>query len=725
MKPLLPGRLEQPRCRRHGIPGAWPPAASVVRRALQDAQEPVVITGAALGLPGVTPFDDDQHRADPRLASSSSPRCPSTLRQRRWPTCGSPVWSRTPDGSGSFQTIDDEADVIKLAGQRAPLDVVEQFGIDNARDAALDTRPGWRSVPASTPCATRASRWSCATRPRRWARSCPTVGACPSRCATTPASSSPRRSRVPPFAEPSRLHRPTAAAASTCSPWRVLRTQLTGSEPDCAEGRPLIAELKPRSMRRRPFEFDRRFLFRVLSMGHSQFAEIIGARGPNTQVNAACASTTQAVGRGRGLDPLRPLPPGHRHLRRRRHRRQPACRGSAAGFLASGAAATDERVEDAATPFDRRRHGMIVGMGAAAFVVESAEAARERGIQPICEVLGTVIANSAFHGTRLDVDHIGGSWRPSVSEAERVGNRPHAIARQDGVHLARDLHPGPWRQRRGRDQRPARGCFGADADKIVITNTKGFTGHAMGAGIEDVVAIKALETGLVPPVPNYKEPDPDLGVLNLSRAAYPVRVRPASGGRLRLAGRDDAHCAGPRCPTAAAAPPRARLRLPDRRPSRLAAVARLLAGRHGNSLRSTTAGCGSSTPVRPPTPVVPTTACRSRMPADDPPRRGRHRRPGMPVRPLPLRRRPPAASVHLRRGRARCPGCRAPAPAAPRHRSRRPIRPAADRPGAGHSDRDRVRADRLPGRPARPRPRPGSRPRRRHRQAGRSLRRRA
>jgi len=44
-----------------------------------------------------------------------------------------------------------------------------------------------------------------------------------------------------------------------------------------------------------PYQFDRRFLFRVLSMGHSQFADLIGARGPNTQVNAACASTTQAL----------------------------------------------------------------------------------------------------------------------------------------------------------------------------------------------------------------------------------------------------------------------------------------------------------------------------------------------------------------------------------------------------------------------------------------------
>jgi hypothetical protein len=69
----------------------------------------------------------------------------------------------------------------------------------------------------------------------------------------------------------------------------------------------------------------------------------------------------------------------------------------------------------------------------------------------------------------------------------------------------------------------------------------------------------------------------------------------------------------------------------------------------------------------------------------------------------------------------------APASASRRLHAPAPGAPAAS-PGAdevmarGH--RDRRRADRLPGRPARPRPRPGSRPRRRHRQASRSLRRR-
>ena len=113
-------------------------------------------------------------------------------------------------------------------------------------------------------------------------------------------------------------------------------------------------------------------------MGHSQFAELIGARGPNTQVNSACASTTQAVALAEDW------------IRAGRCRRVVVVAADdvtsdtllgwlGAGFLATGAAATDEVVEEAALPFDRRRHGMILGMGAAAIVVESAEAARERG----------------------------------------------------------------------------------------------------------------------------------------------------------------------------------------------------------------------------------------------------------------------------------------------------------------------------------------------------------
>ena len=45
----------------------------------------------------------------------------------------------------------------------------------------------------------------------------------------------------------------------------------------------------------------------------------------------------------------------------------------------------------------------------------------------------------------------------------------------------------------------------------------------MGVGVEDVIAVKVLEHGIVPPVPNFRDEDPDLGLLNLSRGGrYPV-----------------------------------------------------------------------------------------------------------------------------------------------------------------------------------------------------------
>ena len=79
-----------------------------------------------------------------------------------------------------------------------------------------------------------------------------------------------------------------------------------------------IADLQE-AIAREPFLLDRRFLFRVLSMGHSQFAELIGARGPNTQLNSACASTDPGSRGGGRLDPRRPLPPGDCSLRGRHY----------------------------------------------------------------------------------------------------------------------------------------------------------------------------------------------------------------------------------------------------------------------------------------------------------------------------------------------------------------------------------------------------------------------
>ncbi len=49
-----------------------------------------------------------------------------------------------------------------------------------------------------------------------------------------------------------------------------------------------------------------------------------------------------------------------------------------------------------------------------------------------------------------------------------------------------------------------RDTFGEQANQVIIANTKGFTGHTMGVGVEDVVAVKALEFGIVPPIANIQ-----------------------------------------------------------------------------------------------------------------------------------------------------------------------------------------------------------------------------
>ncbi|MBK9476148.1 MAG: acyltransferase domain-containing protein [Tetrasphaera sp.] len=491
--------------------------------------EPLVITGAALGLPGVPRTFDDANISAILAGQQFIESIPAELRQRM---VDMRITRLVKDaaGGGSFQTISDPAEVIKLAARHAPLDVVEQFGIDAARDEALDTSTrlalgaGFDALrDAGIPLVMRYKTTTLGTQlPDRWGL----PEDLRDDTGVIFASAFPGLDR---FAEAAEGYARDKARREHLLALEGARATMAADHPAGAEIDRLIAELRE-TLEREPYSFDRRFLFRVLSMGHSQFAEIIGARGPNTQINAACASTTQAVsiaedwiraGRCRRVVVISADDATGEHV------------GPwiTAGFLASGAAATDERVEDAATPFDRRRHGMIVGMGAAALVIEDAASARERGLQPIAELLASVTANSAFHGSRLDVSHIEGVMETLIREAEGRGIRRDDIAAAT-MFMSHETYTPARGGSAAAEINALRTVFGDKASQIVITNTKGFTGHAMGAGVEDVVAVKALETGIVPPVPNYKEPDPDLGQLNLSTGgSYPVdyAIRLAAG----------------------------------------------------------------------------------------------------------------------------------------------------------------------------------------------------
>ena len=484
------------------------------------AQAPVVVSGAALGLPGVEHIFDDGNLERILRGDQFIEPLPMHQRQAMLDRHITRVVKRDAGGP-TIEAIDKLADVIKLAGRGHGFDLETEYGVDAERIIALD-RVTRLAIAAGLDALRDAGiplvmRYKTTTKGTKLPAGWGVPDALRDDTGIIFASAFPGYNS---FADQMKRYYTDHARRTELATLLDLRGRTT--EPVMAQELDRrIGELRA-AIEKEPYVLDRRFMFKILSMGHSQFAELIGVRGPNTQINAACATTTQAVSLAEDW------------IRIGRCRRviviaaddvtgDDLMQWIGSSLLATGAAATDEKVEEAALPFDRRRHGMLVGMGAAALVFESAEAAHERGVQPICEVLSTMTANSAFHGTRLDVNHIGQMMETLVTRAEAErGISRHEIAPHT-VFISHETYTPARGGSASAEIHALRQVFGDAADQIVIANTKGFTGHAMGTGIEDIVAVKALETGCVPPVANFKEVDPDLGQLNLSKGgAYPI-----------------------------------------------------------------------------------------------------------------------------------------------------------------------------------------------------------
>jgi 3-oxoacyl-(acyl-carrier-protein) synthase len=277
-----------------------------------------------------------------------------------------------------------------------------------------------------------------------------------------------------------------------------------------------------------PFEFDRKFLFKVLCLGNAQLAQVCKAKGPNTQSNAACAGTTQAVAMGLEL------------LRNKKCERVVVVAGDNAtsqsllpwlgnGFRALGAASTCADVCNAALPFDKRRNGMILGAGAVGIVFETASSLRKRSassesipptvVQPKCRLIDAQFSNSAYHGAALDRKHIASELDRFLNDVEAKHGITKSMIAKSGVFLSHETctHASPSSSCAANEVGALRDTFGDELlAQLTLVNTKGFTGHAMGVSFEDVTAVELLSRQMVPPMPNNSIADPYLGNIKLS-----------------------------------------------------------------------------------------------------------------------------------------------------------------------------------------------------------------
>ncbi|KAJ8575561.1 hypothetical protein ON010_g3650 [Phytophthora cinnamomi] len=294
-----------------------------------------------------------------------------------------------------------------------------------------------------------------------------------------------------------------------------------------------------------PYEMDRKILFRLLVLANAQVAQLTGARGPNTQINAACAGATQAIGVAQdwincgkcqrvivvssdtaSSETMMPLIGG--------------------GFRALGAACIAPTADAAARPFDAKRSGMIVGSGAIGVVLESPLAYAERSVavsgKP-ARLLATQYSNSAYHGAALEPNHVGQELVRFLQRVETdFGITREEIAR-NGVYYSHETGTNASAKSSCAytEVTALRTAFGSELlGELMIANTKGFTGHPMAVAFEDVAAIEGLRRGCVPPVVHFETHDPNLGETPLRLApggayAHKYALRFAAGFGSQLA----------------------------------------------------------------------------------------------------------------------------------------------------------------------------------------------
>lgn len=219
-------------------------------------------------------------------------------------------------------------------------------------------------------------------------------------------------------------------------------------------------------------------------------ARAIGARGMVLTLPAACAAGNYAIGFAADLI--------------RRGRADVVVTGAAEiieqvqyyGFVRLGAMAP-ERCQ----PFDLNRQGLILGEGAAVFVLESEAHAVRRNARVLAEVGGYGLACDAFHITRPHPEGEGTiqALRQAIVSSGLTPDQVDFINAHGTATKANDVI----------EARSIHQVFGGR--RVPVSSIKSMIGHCMGAAsaLEAVSCLETIRTGWYPPTIHYETPDPE------------------------------------------------------------------------------------------------------------------------------------------------------------------------------------------------------------------------
>ena len=204
------------------------------------------------------------------------------------------------------------------------------------------------------------------------------------------------------------------------------------------------------------------------------------------------------------------------------------CRLTLSGFNALGALAPEP-----CRPFDRRRCGTSLGEGAGFLVLERADAARARHVEPIAELAGWAAGSEAYHITNPAPD--GDLVTSLVSRAlARAGLAPNDVdyvnAHGTGT-LANDRMEAAALAR----------ALGPEIARIPVSSSKAQLGHCLGAAgaIEAAITALVVQRRTLVPTAGLDEPDPEAGLVHVPNVGTQVpRVRAALSCAFGFGGMD-------------------------------------------------------------------------------------------------------------------------------------------------------------------------------------------
>ncbi|MEE0875294.1 MAG: beta-ketoacyl-ACP synthase II [Ruminococcus sp.] len=251
------------------------------------------------------------------------------------------------------------------------------------------------------------------------------------------------------------------------------------------------------------------------------------AKGVSLSVMSACASGTNSVG-----EAFHAVKDGYADAVIAGGAEAVVHRLTIAGFQNMKALTTNPDPDKASRPFDKDRDGFVMGEGAGVMVLEEYEHAKARGAKIYAEFAGYGNTCDAHHVTAPDPEGAGLRRAIEIAFAE--------AGVSDDAQIYINAHGTSTHLNDMTETMAIKNALGQKAYDCNISSTKSMTGHMLGAtgAIEAIAAVKALETGMIPPTIHLDEPDEGLDLNYTPNTAVRRDINVAASTNLGFGGHD-------------------------------------------------------------------------------------------------------------------------------------------------------------------------------------------